>query len=115
MSKSDYYKILGVEKNSSEKEIKEAWHKLALKYHPDLHITPEGKKKAEEKMSEINKAYQVLSDKSKRRDYDRFGDENASSRQKSYYYGNDREDSEHYSSFFNDVFDNIFEKKGGFQ
>ncbi len=62
----DYYKVLGIEKNSSEEEIKKAYRKLAHKYHPD-------KGGDENKFKEINKAYQVLSNKEKRAQYDQFG------------------------------------------
>lgn len=64
---ADYYKILGVEKNSSEEEIKKAYRKLAHKYHPDKEGGDENKFK------EINEAYQVLSDKTKKSQYDQFG------------------------------------------
>lgn len=68
----DYYDILGVNKDSSEDEIKKAYRNLAKKYHPDLHP---GDKEAEEKFKEINTAYAVLSDAEKRRKYDQFGPE----------------------------------------
>jgi molecular chaperone DnaJ len=63
----DYYKILGVEKNASEEDIKRAYRKLAHEHHPDK---PSGNA---DKFKEINEAYQVLSDKTKRANYDRFG------------------------------------------
>src|SRR5476651_834349 len=63
----DYYKILGVDKNSSDDEIKKAYRKLAHKHHPDKQGGDA------EKFKEINSAYQVLSDKSKRQQYDQFG------------------------------------------
>jgi curved DNA-binding protein CbpA len=66
----DYYEILGVSKNATEQEIKKAYRKLALKYHPDKH---KGDKEAETKFKEINKAYETLSDQQKRSNYDRFG------------------------------------------
>jgi curved DNA-binding protein len=66
----DYYKILGVDRNASEKEIKSAFRKLARKYHPD--VNP-GDKSAEEKFKEISEAHEVLSDKEKRARYDQFG------------------------------------------
>lgn len=66
MSK-DYYKTLGVEKNASKEEIKKAFHKLALKYHPDKNNGDD------KKFKEVNEAYQVLSDDTKRSSYDRFG------------------------------------------
>ncbi|MCX7951121.1 MAG: molecular chaperone DnaJ [Clostridiales bacterium] len=66
----DYYKILGIEKNATDDEIKSAFRKLALKYHPDRNP---GNKEAEEKFKEINEAYQVLSDPQKKAQYDQFG------------------------------------------
>jgi curved DNA-binding protein len=71
MDYKDYYKILGVDRKASEEEIKRTYRKLALKYHPDRNP---GDKKAEEKFKEINEAYQVLSDPSKRSRYDQLGD-----------------------------------------
>jgi curved DNA-binding protein len=68
----DYYEILGVDRNATDKEIKLAFKKLAKKYHPDLH-TGEDKKVAEEKFKEMNEAYEVLSDNEKREKYDRLG------------------------------------------
>ena len=63
----DYYKILGVDKKATEKEIRQAYRKLARKYHPD--VNP-GDKSAEEKFKEINEANEVLSDPEKRQKYD---------------------------------------------
>ncbi len=66
----DYYKILGVSKGASSEEIKKAFRRLALKYHPDKN---KGDKAAEERFKEINEAYAVLSDPEKRKQYDAFG------------------------------------------
>lgn len=68
----DYYQILGVDRNATEKEIKAAYRRLARKYHPDMH-TGEDKAKAEETFKKINEAYEVLSDPEKRAKYDRLG------------------------------------------
>lgn len=70
MANKDYYEVLGIDKNASEDEIKRAFKKAALKYHPDRN---QGDKEAEEKFKEINEAYQVLSDSEKRQRYDQFG------------------------------------------
>lgn len=72
MATRDYYNILGVNKNSSDGEIKRAYRKLAMKYHPDRNPN---RKEAEERFKEINEAYAVLSDKEKRKQYDTFGAE----------------------------------------
>ena len=70
MAKRDYYEVLGVEKSASEAEIKKAYRKLAIQYHPDKNP---GDKEAEEKFKEAAEAYSVLSDKDKRARYDQFG------------------------------------------
>jgi len=71
MEYRDYYKVLGVERNATEQDIKKAYRKLALKYHPDRN---QGNKQAEEQFKEINEAYQVLSDPTKRARYDQLGE-----------------------------------------
>ncbi len=66
----DYYQILGVQKSATDQEVKKAYRKLALENHPDKH---KGDQEAEKKFKEINEAYEILSDKQKRGQYDQFG------------------------------------------
>lgn len=68
----DYYKILGIDKNATDKDIKNAYRKLARKYHPDLHPND---KEAKVKFQQINEANEVLSDPEKRKKYDQYGKE----------------------------------------
>ncbi|HID95932.1 MAG TPA: molecular chaperone DnaJ [Candidatus Latescibacteria bacterium] len=72
MAKRDYYEVLGVDRNASQEEIKKAYRRQALKYHPDRNP---GDKEAEEKFKEAAEAYEVLSDPEKRERYNRFGHE----------------------------------------
>ena len=69
MAQTDYYEVLGVSRQDSEEEIRRAFRKKAMEYHPDRNKEPD----AEDKFKEINEAYQVLSDSNKRAQYDRFG------------------------------------------
>ncbi|WP_185853407.1 molecular chaperone DnaJ [Blattabacterium cuenoti] len=71
MVKKDYYEVLGVSRNASSEEIKKAYRKLAIKYHPDKNL--DDKKKAEEKFKEAAEAYEILSNSEKRQRYDKFG------------------------------------------
>ena len=70
MDYKDYYKILGVDKKSSQKDVKAAYRKLARKWHPD--VNPDDLE-AQERFKDINEAYQVLGDEDKRRKYDQLG------------------------------------------
>ena len=70
MAKRDYYEVLGVQKGASAEDIKKAYRKLAVKYHPDRNP---GDKEAEEKFREATEAYEVLSDDKKRPIYDQYG------------------------------------------
>ncbi|MHC4322092.1 MAG: DnaJ domain-containing protein, partial [Planctomycetota bacterium] len=72
MGKEDYYNVLGVDRNASQDDVKRAYRKLALKYHPDKN---QGKKEAEEKFKIAAEAYEVISDPDKRRRYDQYGHE----------------------------------------
>lgn len=108
MSKnSDYYEVLGVPKGASKQEIKKAYRKLALKYHPDRNKSPE----AEEMFKEISEAYAVLSDDEKRSQYDRFGHDGIRGR----YSWDDIYRSTDFESIFRDLgfgfggFDSIFD------
>jgi curved DNA-binding protein len=71
MEYKDYYKVLGLERNATAEDIKKAFRKLALKYHPDRNP---GKKDAEDKFKDLNEAYEVLSDPQKRARYDQLGE-----------------------------------------
>ena len=70
MSKSDYYEVLGVSKDASERDIKKAYKRLAMKYHPDRTA---GDKELEAKFKEVKEAYEVLTDSQKRQMYDQYG------------------------------------------
>lgn len=117
----DYYKILGVSKNASEDEIKKAYRKLALKYHPDKNKAAG----AEEKFKELAEAYEVLSDKQKRDLFDQFGEEGlksgagfggcgpqASNGRQSFAYQFNVDPHETFKQFFQT--DGMFSTMGGF-
>src|SRR5258708_36901847 len=70
MAKRDYYEVLGVDRNAGEEEIKKAYRKLAVKYHPDKNP---GDKPAEEKFKELGEAYEGLNDPQRRAAYDQYG------------------------------------------
>ncbi len=107
MNKRDYYEVLGVDKSASDAEIKSAFRKLAKQYHPDVNKAPD----AEAKFKEIQEAYAVLSDESRRRQYDQFGHAafDGSAGGASGFGGFDA------SGFdFSDIFDSIFGNSFGF-
>ena len=113
MAKKDYYEVLGVKKTSNEDEIKKAYRKLAMKYHPDRNP---GNKQAEERFKDISEAYAVLSDKQKRAQYDQFGPSGFSQRysQEDIFRGFDISDLFKDLGFSqNDVFSRIFGGGGG--
>lgn len=71
MAKKDYYETLGVSKSATEQEIKKAYKRLAMKFHPDRNL--DNKEEAEEKFKEIKEAYEILMDADKRAAYDQYG------------------------------------------
>ncbi|MBO5927396.1 MAG: molecular chaperone DnaJ [Clostridia bacterium] len=107
MAKKDYYEILGVSKNASQDEIKKAYRTLVKKYHPDLHPND---KECAEKFKELNEAHEVLSDETKRKNYDTFGDPNGNM-------GGGFGGASGFSGFggFEDIFGDIFGGFGGRQ
>tara|TARA_Y100000590_G_scaffold84906_1_gene94858 strand:+ start:478 stop:1623 length:1146 start_codon:yes stop_codon:yes gene_type:complete len=110
MAKKDYYEVLGVVKSSSPEEIKKAYRKLALKYHPDKN---KGDKEAEGKFKEASEAYHVLSDKERRLNYDQFGHaafEGAGGRGG---FSNFDFSSAFSDIFGSDIFDDFFDGFGG--
>lgn len=99
LSNHDYYSILGVQPNATKEDIKKAYRKLAMQYHPDKNPSPE----ASEKFKLINQAYSVLSDDNKRAAYDQYGNEGFDE-----YYGyNDDDHHMDYEDIFEDFFDDF--------
>ena len=100
MAKRDYYEVLGVSKSASKDEIKKAYRKLALKYHPDKN---KGDKAAEEKFKEGSEAYHVLSDDKRKNNYDQFGHAAFQGGGGQSGFGNFD-----FSSSFSDIFEDVF-------
>lgn len=100
MSEQDFYNILGVERNASEADIKKAYRKKAMQYHPDKNA---GDKKAEKKFKEINQAYEILKDPKKRNQYDNFGSSSFTGGGGSRGFGGFSEDM-NFSDIFSDIF-----------
>ena len=121
MEYKDYYNILGIDKSSNQEEIKKTYRKLAKKYHPDLNP---GDDAAQEKFKEVSEAYEVLSDETKRKQYDQFGQYGFSNGQQfdpsQFGFGNFGSGNYSYSSSssgdFSDFFNLIFgsSRGGGF-
>ncbi|HFL8819434.1 MAG TPA: molecular chaperone DnaJ [Candidatus Azoamicus sp. OHIO2] len=100
MNKEDYYFILGVDKSANDMEIKKAYKKLAMKYHPDRNS---GDKDAEKKFKKIGEAYEVLSDPKKKEIYDQYGHSGFESTANSY-----SNSTSHFTDIFSDIFGDIF-------
>ena len=115
MAKRDYYEVLGVEKTASDSEIKKAYRRLAMKYHPDKN---QDNKEAEDKFKEASEAYEVLSDSAKRQRYDQFGHAGV---ENSFGSGGFSWDNFTHASDFEDIFggfggifETLFGGRGGF-
>ena len=106
MSKRDYYEVLGVDKSAKKDEIKKAYRKLALKYHPDKN---KGDKASEEKFKEASEAYHVLSDDKRKANYDQFGHAAFQGAGGGGGFGNFD-----FSSSFTDIFEDVFGDMGSF-
>ena len=106
MSKRDYYEVLGVDKGASDKELKKAYRRVAMKFHPDRN--PDDKD-AEDKFKEANEAYEILSDNQKRAAYDQYGHAGVDGQAGGFGGGG----GENFSDIFGDVFGDIFGGGGG--
>ena len=100
MSKRDYYEVLGVNKNTPKEDLKKAYRKLAMKYHPDRNPDDEA---ASEKFKELSEAYEILSDDQKRQAYDQFGHDGVNPS-----FSNAQGAAEGFSDIFGDIFSDIF-------
>ncbi|MCK5831085.1 MAG: molecular chaperone DnaJ [Methylococcales bacterium] len=106
MAKEDFYKLLGVDKNASDAEIKKSYRRMAMKFHPDRNT--DNPEKAEENFKAIKEAYEVLSDQKKRSAYDQFGHAGVDQTM-----GGGGHGAENFSDIFGDVFGDIFGGSGG--
>lgn len=121
MAKRDYYSVLGVSKSATQEDIKKAYRKLAMKYHPDKNP---GNKAAEESFKEASEAYEVLSDLTKKQTYDQFGFAGAAAgagRGRSSGFGGFQSqggfqgDPDQFQDIFGDIFGDVFGGRGGFR
>lgn len=103
MSKRDYYEVLGVEKSATERDVKKAYKRLAMKFHPDR---TQGDKAKEEQFKEVKEAYEVLNDDQKRAAYDQYG--HAAFEQGGHGGGGGGQGAGDFSDIFGDVFGDIF-------
>lgn len=99
MIKEDYYSILGITRSADDTEIKKAYKKMAMKYHPDRNP---GDKTAESKFKLVGEAYEVLSDPEKKRNYDQYGHSN------NHFSENFSQSSAHFSDIFSEMFGDLF-------
>ncbi len=112
MAKRDYYEVLGVAKNASDEDIKKAYRKLAMKYHPDRN-QGDGAKKAEESFKEVKEAYEMLSDAPKRAAYDQYGHAGVDPSMGGGRGGAGPEGFGGFAEAFGDIFGDIFGGAGG--
>ncbi|MEI6025980.1 MAG: molecular chaperone DnaJ [Betaproteobacteria bacterium] len=112
MAKRDYYEVLGVAKNASEEDIKKAYRKLAMKYHPDRN-QGDGAKKSEESFKEVKEAYEMLSDAQKRAAYDQHGHAGVDPSMGGARGGAGPEGFGGFAEAFGDIFGDIFGGAGG--
>ena len=105
MSKRDYYEVLGVNKSTPKEELKKAYRKLAMKYHPDRNPDDAA---ASEKFKELSEAYEILSDDQKRQAYDQFGHDGVNPS-----FSNAQGAAEGFSDIFGDIFSDISAALGG--
>ena len=111
MAKRDYYEVLGIEKNASADDIKRAYRRLAIKYHPDKNP---GNKEAEEKFKECAEAYEVLSDAEKKKRYDQYGHDGLRGfGVHDYSHMNVHDIGDIFGDMFGDIFGDIFGRRGG--